>query len=68
MALWPTELIFVRKIRSVFDILLRKENKKPTKEKKLGNPIYQEKTFFSKSIGMLKKFGRVVSLINVSGD
>ena len=63
----PAELMFMRKIRPVFNKLLPKENKN-NKGKNMQNPLYQEKTFSLKNTEMGIKSGRLVSLINISRD
>ena len=67
LGLSTVELMFTRKIRSVFDKLLPKENKKQIK-KKMQNTIYQEKPFSLKGTETGKKSRRLVLLINVSGE
>ena len=53
----PTESMFARKIRSGFNKLLTKNNKKQKRKKEMQNPINQEKTFSLKSTEIGKKSG-----------
>ena len=64
----PVKLMLIRKMKSMFNKLLSKENQKQMKKKSYKNHIYKEKTFSLKSTETGKKSGRLVSLMNVLGD